>query len=115
METATLNLVKEYPQYMYPGHRSKEQSENSGEEFRDTILIPFLKKNEDKDIVINFSGVVGFPPSFLDEAFAGCIRKGINKITAVSILGVDEIEQTRIKRYIEKAINELKKKETDVH
>jgi hypothetical protein len=40
METAILSLVKEYPQYKFPGHRDRKQSENSGEEFRDDILIP---------------------------------------------------------------------------
>ena len=104
MQSVTLNLVKEYPQFKYPGHRSRSQSENSGEEFRDDILIPFIKNNKSHNIIINFEGAVGFPPSFLEEAFGGCITKGINEITQVKVVGIDEIEEERIKRYINKAI-----------
>ena len=109
MSDITLNLVKEYPQYKYPGHRSRMQSINSGEEFRDDILIPFLKNNKGYKIIINLEGAVGFPPSFLEEAFGGCIHKGINKITQVEIIGVDKIEQERIQRYINKAIDDKNK------
>jgi hypothetical protein len=103
MQRITLNLVNEYPQFRYPGHRYKTQSLNSGEEFRDEILLPFIKKHENEKIIINLEGAIGFPPSFLEEAFGGCIRKGINKINDIEVVGVDEIEQERIKRYINKA------------
>jgi len=104
MQNITLNLVKEYPQFKYPGHRSRAQSKNSGEEFRDDILIPFIKNNKSYNIIINLEGAVGFPPSFLEEAFGGCILKGINEISQVKVIGIDEIEEERIKRYINKAI-----------
>jgi hypothetical protein len=110
MQDVILNLVKEFPRFKYPGHRSRAQSENSGEEFRDDILIPFIKNNRDHNIIINFEGAVGFPPSFLEEAFGGCVIKGIDEITQVKVIGIDEIEEERIKRYIDKAI-ETKKAE----
>jgi hypothetical protein len=113
MNNVVLNLVKDHPEYKYPGHRNKKQSENSGEEFRDDILIPFLKKNKDKNIVIDLSGAIGYPPSFLDEAFGGCVRKGIGIIKSVVFTGVDDIEQNRIKRYIDKAIADMGRKQEE--
>jgi hypothetical protein len=104
MNEAVLKLVESYPSYKYPGHRDKKQSDNSGEEFRDSILIPFINQNKDRSIVIDLSGAVGYPPSFLDEAFGGCIRNGIDEIQNVKIIGVDEIEMERIKRYITNAL-----------
>ncbi|MDR0506932.1 MAG: STAS-like domain-containing protein [Dysgonamonadaceae bacterium] len=109
METAILSLVKEYPQYKFPGHRDRKQSENSGEEFRDDILIPFLNKNKGKKIIIDLSGATGYPPSFLDEAFAGCIERGIMDIIEAEIKGIDEVERERIQRYIGKAIDKKEK------
>jgi hypothetical protein len=109
MQNAILNLVQDHPQFKYPGHRYRLKSKNSGEEFRDDILIPFINNNKDKSIIINLEGAVGFPPSFLEEAFGGCIEKGITDIQRVEIVGIDEIERDRIKRYINKAVEELKK------
>jgi hypothetical protein len=114
MVRAVLNLVKDHPQYKFPGHRNREQSENSGEEFRDTILIPFLKANREREIEIDLSGAVGYPPSFLDEAFAGCISKGVMNVIDAKITGIDEVEQNRIKRYLEKAVQEKEGKEKNV-
>jgi len=111
MQEHTLNLIKEYPNFKYPGHRSRSQSINSGEEFRDDILIPFLKKYKGDNIIINLEGAVGFPPSFLEEAFGGCVEKNFYEITEAKIIGLDEIEQERVKRYIDKAI-EAKKMES---
>jgi hypothetical protein len=111
MQDVILNLIKDFPQFKYPGHRSRSQSRNSGEEFRDDILIPFIKKHKQENIILNLEGAVGFPPSFLEEAFGGCIDKGITEITKVKVIGIDEIEQDRIKRYINKAFDTLEQKE----
>jgi hypothetical protein len=110
MKNATLNLVQDFPRFKYPGHRYKSQSMNSGEEFRDDILIPFIKNHINENIIINLEGAAGFPPSFLEEAFGGCIEKGITDIVKVQIMGVDGIEQDRIKRYINKAVESFKEK-----
>jgi hypothetical protein len=108
MQDVTLNLVKDYPRFRYPGHRTREQSDNSGEEFRDDILIPFIKNHKNQNIIINLEGAAGFPPSFLEEAFGGCIIKGYDVIDNVKIIGIDEIEEGRINRYIKKAIEAKK-------
>ncbi len=40
----------------------------------DEILIPALQKNV--PFTLDLDGVVGYPPSFLEEAFGGLVRRG---------------------------------------
>jgi hypothetical protein len=62
------------------GGRYKEMGDNSGEEFRDTFLLPILQnKNDNSKIVISFDGTIGAPPGFLEETFGGLVRKGFAK------------------------------------
>lgn len=51
----------------YPGGRLKKRGPYSGEEFRISVLEPLLDKYD--RITIDLDGVIGFPPSFLDESF----------------------------------------------
>ncbi|WP_313158317.1 STAS-like domain-containing protein [Kluyvera cryocrescens] len=69
--------VKDFTKY--PGPRYITLGDFSGEEFRDSILIPELVND---DIIVNFDGVYGYGSSFLEEAFGGLVRAGIdiNKI-----------------------------------
>lgn len=61
----------------FPIGRSKKIFKNrSGEAFREDHLIPALKKMcPGEKIQIKLDGTSGYNPSFLDEAFAGLIRK----------------------------------------
>ncbi|WP_166419853.1 STAS-like domain-containing protein [Pseudoalteromonas sp. Z1A8] len=62
----------------YPGPRYVKLGKYSGEEFRDEKLIPAIKVYGDS-IQIDLDGVAGYGSSFLDEAFAGLIRCGVEK------------------------------------
>ena len=55
-----------------PGGRFRANGENSGEEFRDSILIPALEHS--KHITVYLDGAVGYAGSFLEEAFGGLVR-----------------------------------------
>lgn len=72
------NIAKEFSKT--PGVRYKFQCEYSGEEFRDDYLIPMLVHCicKDKKLVLLMDGVYGYPPTFLDEAFGGLIRRGFS-------------------------------------
>lgn len=76
MKTVTINIAKEFSKY--PGCRYKKDCMFSGEAFRDDVLWPILENAiKNGDIVeVDLDGVAGFSASFLDEAFAGLIRKG---------------------------------------
>jgi hypothetical protein len=60
------NFVEEFTKY--PGPRFIKLGKYSGERFREEILRPVFL-NDDK-IHIDATGVLGFSPSFLDEAFS---------------------------------------------
>jgi hypothetical protein len=50
-----------------PGGRFRKYGEFSGEEFRESLLLPALTEND--RVIVQMDGVLGFPASFLDEAF----------------------------------------------
>jgi len=59
-----------------PGGRYRRYGDFSGEEFRETILMPALNTHD--VVVVQMDGVMGFPASFLDEAF-GILAEQIGK------------------------------------
>ncbi|AXO17623.1 STAS-like domain-containing protein [Providencia stuartii] len=67
----------------YPGPRYERLGENSGEKFRDSFLIPALL--EDHDLIVDFDGVFGYGSSFLEEAFGGLVRQGVNRDILINL------------------------------
>ncbi|ENQ9241013.1 STAS-like domain-containing protein [Pseudomonas aeruginosa] len=67
--------VKEFSEY--PGPRKEVVGPNSGEKFRETVLLKALREHPDEDISINLDGTAGYGSSFLEESFGGLIRAGI--------------------------------------
>jgi len=77
MQQKTLyNVAKEFTRF--PGGRRRKNGDHSGEEFRETVVLPLLEKYE--FITFDLSGSAGYSSGFLDEAFG--------EIGA--ILGLDE-------------------------
>ncbi|WP_429237025.1 STAS-like domain-containing protein [Aeromonas salmonicida] len=70
----TTIFVKDFS--VFPGPRTKELGENSGEAFRDDILIPAIR--EHKQVRVNLDGVFGYGSSFLEEVFGGLVRAGVS-------------------------------------
>ena len=66
----TLSVARDFSKY--PGGRFIKISENSGEEFRDRLLLPALRTNG--RVEVELDGVVGYGSSFLEEVFGGIIR-----------------------------------------
>ncbi len=62
-----------------PGGRYKTDGDFSAELFRDTILLPAVKKaiDEKKKLLIDLDGGYGYAFSFIEEAFGGLVRKGL--------------------------------------
>lgn len=96
-----INVAEEFTDS--PGGRYKNEGKYSGEEFRETLLIPrFMEAIKKHDILeINMDGCFGYPSSFIDESFGGLARKFTNykildyiKIVSNDEPGlIDDIEQ----------------------
>ena len=72
-----LKIKTESPQYLYQGPRFARLGLNSGEEFRENHLIPWLDQLSSNDEgIVDFEDTKTFSPSFLEEAFGGAVRKG---------------------------------------
>lgn len=61
----------------FPGPRFIALGPDSGEEYRDSVLIPAITEYG-SDIEIDLDGTMGYGSSFLEEAFGGLIRCGID-------------------------------------
>lgn len=92
--------------------RDEKDSEFNGTKFRKTILAPAIREaiESHAKVIISLANVMSFGSSFLEEAFAGLVRKeSISKKDLQSVLkieaGARENERYRdaILRYIERA------------
>lgn len=84
----TINIASDFS--TFPGGRYYSDGPFSGEQFREEVLTPAL--SEHKKVRIVLDGARGYPPSFLDEGFAGYARK--NKLNKKEFLSIVEIEAT---------------------
>lgn len=71
----TRETIKVVDWHSTPKFRFKSEYDFSGEVFRDEILVPALKKYQ--HVHVDLTGYNRYGPSFIDEAFANIIRKGI--------------------------------------
>lgn len=96
-----LKILECKEDYKFQGPRFIKLGPNSGEEFRETFLIPWLKENESSNkLVVDFEGTSVYTPSFLEEAFGGTVRKGFKIIQKVDFINLPENELLKIKSYI---------------
>lgn len=63
-----------------PGARYEKEGDFSGEKFRKEYLLPKLKEAIQGNwiLVVDLDGTAGYGTSFLEEAFGGLIREGID-------------------------------------
>jgi hypothetical protein len=72
---ARINIAEDFSRY--PSGRVISDGPNSGQKFREKLLIPALKEHE--IVVVFLDGVRGYPSSFTEEAFGGLVREGFSK------------------------------------
>lgn len=65
-----INIAEVYTKF--PGGRYPQDGKGNGTDFRERFLVPVLKAHGKALIVLD--GAVGYPSSFLDEAFGGLVR-----------------------------------------
>lgn len=94
----------------FPGPRKESIGPNSGERFREEVLLKAIEKHGGHIKVI-LDDTAGYGSSFLEEAFGGLIRRGIPTETVREIVKnlvsvEDESLITEISEYVE---DEIKK------
>lgn len=106
----TINIANEYTKT--PGGRFKSEGEFSGEDFRDSILLPkYLEAVKHNQILcINLDGGYGYGSSFLEEAFGGLVRK-LNEvdISIINIINIISDEEPQLKLDIMKYLKDALK------
>lgn len=92
-----------------PGARHRSDGKFSGQEFREGLLRPRFDAIEEGDkLLIDFDGVYGYPPSFLEEAFGGLVREIGNSDLVERKLAFKSDEEpsviSEVLKYIRKAL-----------
>jgi hypothetical protein len=99
-----IDIAKDFS--VKPFGRDKDDGKFSGERFREEHLLKAFENIENQKIEILLDGVSrGYGSSFLDEAFAGLIRSGINYADIKSRL-IIKTEDTDYKNEIWEYIEE---------
>ena len=91
-----------------PGARFPEEGDFSGQQFRQEILLPQIKKaieNKEK-LEIDLDGTAGLGTSFLEESFGGLIR--IDKLDYQTIINTLIFISNDDPEYIDEINNYLK-------
>tara|TARA_R110002033_G_scaffold69256_2_gene120634 strand:+ start:162 stop:512 length:351 start_codon:yes stop_codon:yes gene_type:complete len=92
-----LKVVKDF--HPYPAGRYPEDGPGNGTTFRELHLVPAIKRGN--HLTIDLDGAPGYPSSFLEEAFGGLIRAGIEQKTIRELLEFQAV-QPGFSRYIGK-------------
>ncbi|MGH9844052.1 MAG: STAS-like domain-containing protein [Blastocatellia bacterium] len=106
----TLNIAGEFSRF--PGSRYRQDGPYSGEEFRDTLLLPRFKEALDKrmKLIINLDGAAGYATSFLEEAFGGLARE-FGTEAVLRHLEFHSYDEPLLEREIQKYISEAGRRE----
>ena len=81
-----MNTIRVADYSRNPGPRYRIEGPHSGEEFRETLLIPAFEcaVGQGERLLVLLDGVeFGYPTSFLEEAFGGLVRH-VNDVEAVA-------------------------------
>ena len=99
---ATLEIIKDCGEnYKYQGPRFSKLGPESGDEFRDKYLIPWLEKNSNADsLAVDFAGTIVYTPSFLEESFGGTIRKGYKIVENLNFMNMPDDKRKQLEKYI---------------
>ncbi len=102
MTAHVVDMGKDFSRY--PAGRTDKDGKFNGTAFRNAHLIPFVKSG--KKVVVMLDTGFAYGSSFLEEAFGGLIRSGVDKKTATSLLELntnDSALREEITRYLEAA------------
>ena len=89
-ETFTYAVAKSFTRF--PGGRRRKHGDHSGEEFRESVLLPLLAEHE--YLVFDLGGSAGYSSGFLDEAFGeiGALIGVEEAIRRIKFLAIDDPE-----------------------
>lgn len=103
-------IAKEYTDL--PGGRYIYMGPHSGEDFRDSVLVNLINEciKNNEQLILDFDGAYGYPPSFIEEAFGGLVRNhNFSYNTLKNILSLISIDDKDLPNEVLKAIKDADK------
>lgn len=98
-ETKVIAIAEQFSKT--PAGRHLTDGPFSGENFRETFLLPALQ--DGSNVEVNLDGTLGYGSSFLEEAFGGLVRAGLRQADLkrrLKIKSTRKFYENRIWRYI---------------
>lgn len=105
-----INVAKDFNDFVMG--RCPEDSDFNATDFRNDLLIPAIHeliKNKRLVLIVNFSGVYS-NPSFLEEAFGGLVRDGVDCHLLLNRVSVQNLEDDDAMDYINEECQRVNKK-----
>ena len=102
MSDHVVDMGKDFSRY--PAGRTDKDGKFNGTAFRDIHLLPYIRKGN--RVVVMLDSGFAYGSSFLEEAFGGLVRAGVDKKTVVSMVDLkteDSALREEIVRYLESA------------
>lgn len=100
MPTRIINVARDFSRY--PAGRYTTDGPFSGAAFRDGYLLPALRAGD--EVSVELDGVRGYGSSFLEEAFGGLVRNGLQISDVLKLLKFQSSDKSlveEIEEYIE--------------
>lgn len=88
MMAKVIKLATDFTRFPYGRYRA--QGPFSGEAFREQFLVDAIRNGE--ELEVDFDGTSGLSPSFLEEAFGGLVRRGIDPDRIFALLRIKSDE-----------------------
>lgn len=111
-----LLVAAQYTRKLGPRYKHQSEKHDTGEEFRETLLLPALREciQNNEELYVVFDGCSGAGVSFLEESFGGLIRAGVAYQDIKSWLRIvwnaNPRKKTQAEGYIEKAYHDQQEK-----
>lgn len=107
MNVGYIDIAKQYAPRV--GGRYRANGPNSGEQFRDEILLPAYRKSD--RLIVRLDGITGYTASFFEEAFGGLVRAENKQGRGAEVLRRVQFDTTdlsflvpKIKRWMQEAL-----------
>lgn len=95
-------VVREH--FKFASARYRSDGVNSGEAFREDVIVPALKSST--SITIDLNNKVSYPASWLEECFGGLVRNGLSSedvLNRINFLSEDSFLIAEIVQIIQEA------------
>jgi hypothetical protein len=102
MKSKTIYIARDFSPA--PAGRYPEDGPYNGQRFREALLLPAIREND--EVLVNLDDTGGYGSSFLEEAFGGLIRAGFTASQLhqkLKVVSARQSYESKVWSYIQRA------------